>query len=785
MAEVRAERRLTTILAADVVGYSRLMAADEAGTLDALKAHRRELIEPKTAEYNGRVVKLMGDGTLMEFASVVDAVTFAVEVQRAVAERNEGVPEDKCIAYRIGINIGDVIIEGDDIYGDGVNVAARLEALAEPGGICVARNVHNQVKGKVDLVFRDLGEQHVKNIPEPVQVFQVVLDETAPASASPPVTGTRRRLPAIAAGLTLSLLAIAAMAWWASQEPQIEPASEANMAFPLPDKPSIAVLPFNNMSEDRSQDYFADGMTEDLITDLSKISGLFVIARNSSFSYKGRQVKIRQVAEELGVRYVLEGSVRRAGDEVRINAQLIDATTGGHLWAERYDGTLEDVFDLQDRVTEQIVAALAVSLTGAERAEQARHETENAAAHDAYLQGWAHYKLGTPEDLAEALPFLEEAVQLDPDYAQAHAALASLYWDVFKNDWAFDLGMPSTRAESRANEHLEKALDKPTPLAHVLQARMFAAWSFFDDAVVEAEMAVALDENDASALAGLANALVQADRPAEGLDTIEQALRLDPHHPPNYLITLGAAQFGLERYEEAAAAFERAVRRNPDNELPLIYLAASYGHLGRLGDGDAAMEAANDLRDQAGLGGLSLEPNAKQWYSPFEGEIDINRFGARPAQERIRAGLSVIPALKWQYLVTPHPVSGNNNTWWEVVGTTSVDVTTAKSMYDRGVAFIYTSDARWWRKGHIPGSVHLPFERPKDSTSTRLKEATLLEIVDKDVEVVFYSGTIEEDGFTAAYASALAVAWGFTEVYYLNSGLRVWNRAGYPVETAE
>jgi class 3 adenylate cyclase len=312
MGDAGEERRLTTILAADVVGYSGLMAADESATLAHLKAHRKEVIEPKVAEYRGRIVKLMGDGILMEFASVVDALRFAVEVQRAVAERNTEVPEERRIAYRMGINIGDIIVEGDDIYGDGVNVAARLEALAEPGGICVARNVHSQVEGKVDLAFEDLGEQVIKNIPKPVRVFRVLLDETETKTAPKPATGSRQRLPAIAAGLALSLLAVAGLVWWASRAPEIEPASVEAMAFPLPDKPSIAVLPFNNMSEDASQEYFADGMTEDLITDLSKISGLFVIARNSSFSYKGQQVQVRQVAEELGVRYVLEGSVRRA-----------------------------------------------------------------------------------------------------------------------------------------------------------------------------------------------------------------------------------------------------------------------------------------------------------------------------------------------------------------------------------------------------------------------------------------------------------------------------------------
>jgi TolB-like protein/class 3 adenylate cyclase/rhodanese-related sulfurtransferase len=780
VAETRAERRLTTILAADVVGYSRLMAADEAGTLAQLKALRKEIVEPKTTEFNGRVVKLMGDGTLMEFVSVVDALTFAVEVQRAMAERNDAVPEDRRIAYRIGINIGDIIVEGDDIYGDGVNVAARLEALAEPGGICLSRSVHTQVKGKVDVAFKDLGEQDVKNIPEPVQVFQVLLDQAATPSALSPAAGTRRRLPAIAAGLALSLLAVAVMAWWASRAPEVEPASPEAMAFPLPDKPSIAVLPFNNMSEDRGQDYFADGMTEDLITDLSKISGLFVIARNSSFSYKGRQVKIRQVAEELGVRYVLEGSVRRAGDEVRINVQLIDATTGGHLWAERYDGTLEDVFDLQDQVTEQIVAALAVSLTGTEQAEQARHDTEIAQAHDAYLQGWARYKLGTPEDLKAAVPFFEEALRLDPIYAQAHAALASLYWDVYVNDWAFDLGMPSTRAESRANAHLEEALKSPVSLAHALRARMLASWQFYDDAVSEAEKAVALDENDATALAGLADALIKADRAEEALANIEPAMRLDPHHPPSYLIILGAAQFGMEHYDTAAATFERAVKRNPDNELPLIYLASSYGHLGRIREADTAVEMANDIRAKLGLGDLSLE-RKERYFSPFQGEIDFTRIGGKSAENRVRAGLSNVPALTWQYRITMHEALGFGNTTYEVEGVTEIDIRAAKSLHDQGAVFIDVSNEHYWNDGHIPGAVHLPLIRFKDPNKARFQEMALRQIADFSDEIVLHC--FDQNCPVPAFAAAKAANWGYQHVYMFIGGAPAWKEAGYPIET--
>jgi TolB-like protein/class 3 adenylate cyclase/tetratricopeptide (TPR) repeat protein len=787
VAEAGVERRLTTILAADVVGYSRLMADDEAGTLTQLKAHRKEVIEPKTAEYGGRVVKLMGDGTLMEFGSVVDAVSFAVDVQRAMAIRNTSVPEDQRITYRIGINIGDIIVEGEDIYGDGVNVAARLEGLAESGGICVSRTVFNHVQGKVDLGFADLGEQEVKNIPKPVRVFKVLLDSrsTEHSTVAAPATKRHFRWSLVAGWLAVIVIVAGVILWQRPWAPREEPASEANMAFPLPDRPSIAVLPFNNMSDDQSQEYFADGMTEDLITDLSKISGLFVIARNSSFSYKGQQVKVRQVAEELGVRYVLEGSVRRAGDEVRINAQLIDATTGGHLWAERYDGTLDDIFDLQDKVTEQIVAALKVNLTGEERTEQTRHATENSEAHDAYLQGWAHYKLGTVDELAEALPFLEEAVRLDPDYAQAHAALAALFWEVFQNDWAFDLGMPSARAESRANDHLEKALAVPTPLAHVLQARMFADWGFPGEAVAEAEKAVALDGNDAAALAGLADALIKADRAAEGLDYIEQAMRLDPHHPPSYLITLGAAQFGMERFDEAAATFERAIKRNPNNEIPFIYLASAHGYLGRIDEADGVIDKVNHLRNLVGLGELSLRDVRTYAPDPRDVEIDFARFGAMRVQDLVRAGLTDIPALKWQYLVTAHTVIGlgQNSYWFEVEGATEVDVPTAKSLYDRGVIFIDSSgDSQRRDAGFIPDTVHLSWERSSDPNRVWFNQANLSEVADYDDEIVIYSST----GYGASpWETAKAVTWGYKNVYYFHGGALAWKEAGYPIETEE
>jgi TolB-like protein/class 3 adenylate cyclase/rhodanese-related sulfurtransferase len=785
VSEAGAERRLTTIVATDVVGYSRLMAADEPGTLSSLKAIRRELMDPKAVEHHGRVVKLIGDGALMEFGSVVDAVRFAADVQRAMTARNAGVPEDRRIAYRIGINIGDVIVDGEDIYGDGVNVAARLEALAEPGGICVSRPVHTQVEGKVDLAFEDLGEQTIKNIPRPIRAFRILLDR--PASDKPPITlaPAKRRLPMapIAGGLAVLVVAAGIALWQRPWEVREEPARETEMAFPLPDKPSIAVLPFNNMSADANQEYFADGMTEDIITDLSKISGLFVIARNSSFSYKGRQVKVRDVAEDLGVRYVLEGSVRRAGDEVRINAQLIDATTGGHLWAERYDGELDDVFDLQDEVTAQIVAALKISLTSEEMTEQAHHETENAAAHDAYLQGWALYKLGTLENFKRALTFLKNAVELDPDYAQAHAALASLYLDILERGWAFDMDMPSSRAEEFANEHLEEALKRPTSLAYIVSARMMSSFGFADLALAEAEKAIALDGNDAVALAGLADALNKTDRPANALGFIERALRLDPHHPPDYLIIFGGALFGLERFEEALSTFERAIQRSPDNEIPRIYRAATLALLGRIEEADDAIEDVNGIRNRAGLGELSLRSTTEYAFVDFDAGIDFPAYGGKEMRELLRRGLADIPLLKWQYLVDVNRVLGPVGTTFEVEGAPQLDLEEAKALYDRGAIFIDTSSFEIWREAHVKDAVHLPYDRSDDPTAPRLDRHSLREVAGKEDEIVFYYR--DRSVIFAAWEPAKAVAWGYHKVYHFAGGAKAWQEAGYPIETGE
>ena len=414
MAQGDVARRLAAIVSADVVGYSRLMAEDEQATLVALKAHRDELIDPAIARHSGRIVKLMGDGILIEFSSVVDAVRSSVEIQLGMRHRNLMVPEQRRLQFRIGINQGEVVIDGDDIYGDGVNVAARLQEVAEPGGISISDRVYSDVRGKLEIGFKDLGEKKLKNIPEPLRTFNVLVEGASSGlTLSPPSPRSFRTWTVV-----VSVVLIAAIGggylWW---QPWIEretPVDAGKMALPLPDKPSIAVLPFQNMSDDPEQAYFADGMAEDIITDLSKLSGLFVIARNSSFQYRGEGVDVKMVGRELGVKYVLEGSVRRAGDQVRINAQLIDTQSSGHLWAERYDGKLTNVFSLQDQITARIVEALSLRLGIEEKARLADRDTTNSKAHDAFIKGWQHLQRETLDGFVAAQPHLEEAVALDP-----------------------------------------------------------------------------------------------------------------------------------------------------------------------------------------------------------------------------------------------------------------------------------------------------------------------------------------------------------------------------------
>jgi TolB-like protein len=403
--------------------------------------------------------------------------------------------------------------------------------------------------------------------------------------------------------------------------PAVEPASVEKMAFKLPDKPAIAVLPFINMSEDPKQEYFSDGITEDLITDLSSISGLFVIARNSTFAYKGKRVKIRQVAEELGVRYILEGSVRRADNRVRINAQLIDATTGHHIWAKRYDAKMGDVFDLQDKITGKIVAALAVKLTSGEQEQVVLKHTDNVAAYDAFLQGREHYVRRTPDNFAEAIRYFEKAIELDPNYGRAYAALALTYWESEHNFWNPSLGVSWNEARMRAEIYLQKAMNNPTALAHQVASKIHVDQLEHEEAIAKAQRAITLDPNDGNSYLAMAYALIHAGRPKEALDFVQKAMRLDPHYPAYHLFVLGLAHFSMEQFNEAAISFERALKRNPKNYVPLIHLAAAYAHLGREKEAAAAIEKLSKV-----LPIFSVDSFAsRRFTSRYEDPVDLDR----------------------------------------------------------------------------------------------------------------------------------------------------------------
>jgi TolB-like protein/class 3 adenylate cyclase len=626
MVEDRVQRRLAAIFAADVVGYSRLMGVDEESTLRTLQSYR-EIIDRLIVRHDGRIFATGGDSVLAEFASPVEAVRCAMAIQDELAVRNTELVEDRRMHLRIGINIGDVMVEGDNLLGDGVNVAARLESIAEPGGICISGSTFEQVRNKLPIGFEDIGPQKVKNIAEPVPAYRLVADRgSVPAgvnAAALPGGARRWLMPAMAAAV-LVIIAAGGLAVWRPWAPTVEPASVERMASALPDKPSIAVLPFTNISDDPGQEYFADGMSEDLITDLSKISGLLVIARNSTFAYKGKSVDLRQVAKELGVRYVLEGSVRKAGRQVRINAQLIDATTGGHLWADRYDGDLEDVFGLQDKVTAKIVTVLAVKLAAGEQERIDRKETENTEAYDTFLKGWEHYQRQRPESFIQAIALFEKATKLDSDYSRAYAALSATYWQIWKRTWFGEIGRgweSLHEPQFLAEEFLEKAMLDPTPLALQIAAAMFSQQGRHADAINEGERAIALDPNDADSYVALSGALSLEGQFKKAQELIERAMRLNPHYPPSYLYELGLARFGMEQFAEAAISLEKATALNPDDRWSQRLLLAAYGHLDRGEDAAKIFKAAE--KNWRGFDPLSVRGVAF-WY-PFKQPADAER----------------------------------------------------------------------------------------------------------------------------------------------------------------
>ena len=570
------KRRLAAILATDVVGYSRLIRADEEGTITALKALRVDLIDPKIAEHHGRVVKLMGDGMLAEFPSVVDAVRAAVETQAAVAKHNAGLPEDKRIEFRVGVNLGDVVIDGNDIHGDGVNVAARLESLAEPGGICISGKVYEEVRDRTDLAFEDLGEQQVKNIDRPVRVWRWIAN----------------------AGVTASVSA------------------KTNEPFQLPDKPTIAVLPFVNLSGDPEQEYFADGISEDIITGLSKNSYINVISRNSTFAYKSKSTRLRDVSVDSGAQYVLEGSVRKAGQRIRVTAQLIDAASNRHLWAERYDRDLDDIFAVQDEIVGSIVHALVGTDGALERSERQRSieaSTTTQSAYDCYLQARELYYRHRDVDIEEAEVLFEKTIELDPGFARAYSALAWLHLQRFKL-------LLTASFESMEQKVLDLAfhalrLDPDDYRAHMTLGCLYSYQGKHAKGRAEFDRALRINPNDTNLLAVSANALVYCERVDEALERCQRAIRLNPNAPDWYWKTLGFSYFHLGRYEEALEALERMTA--PDQARRV--LAATYAHLGRL---DEARHEAEEF--------MKVVPNfsIKEWArtEPYTDPNELQRF---------------------------------------------------------------------------------------------------------------------------------------------------------------
>ncbi len=586
---VSIERKLTTILSADVQGFSRLMGEDEEATLRTLQSYR-EVTDTFIQQHRGRFVGSAGDSVLAEFASVVDAVRCAVEIQQQLKARNADLPAHRRMEFRIGINLGDVMVDGEQIYGDGVNIAARLQTLADAGGLCISGTVYEQVKNKLALSCEDLGEQTVKNIVEPVRVWRIRLEEAespksevrSPESKGdrhkPRQVGITHRHWAMVAGLLLIAGTIAAVRYFS--RPSLSPQSSALVtqeaqppSLPLPDKPSIVVLPFVNMSQDPGQDYFSDGLTDVLTGDLSQISSLFVIARNSAFTYKGKAVKVQDVGREMGVRYVLEGSVLKAEGQIRITAQLIDATTGYHLWSERYDRPLKDILRLQDEIVQKIVTTLKLQLTLQEQGYLVRKHTDNLEAYDFLLRGIEPFFRFTQETNAQARQLFEKAVALDPQYAEAYAYLSWTYW----REWGFRWSVaPQTLERALALAQQALALDDSLPIAHSLLSDVYMMKQQYDQAIAEGERAIALDPNDADSYAFEAQVLTRAGRPEDALRTMEQALRLNPRSPPWYLFELGLAYRLTGRYAEAIATLKEALSRSPNLLSAHAQLALSY-----------------------------------------------------------------------------------------------------------------------------------------------------------------------------------------------------------------
>ncbi len=593
------ERKLTAILCADVFGYSRLMGENEEATLSALSSYRK-LIDSLIEQHRGRFVNSAGGSVLAEFASVVNAVQCAVEIQTTLKTENANLPSERRMEFRIGVNIGDVMVDGEQIYGDGVNVAARLESLADPGGICISRTVHENIRNKLPLNYEDLGEQSVKNIAEPVRVFRVMMEGRAAARTT--AKATERSLRKhwrggvfSLAGLTL-IAAVIVFVQHLSLRPPTTTASiplAPSPALTLPDKPSIAVLPFANLSGDPQEEYFSDGITGDIITALSRSPDLFVIDRASSFSYKGKPVRVQEVSRELGVKYVLEGGVQKAAGQLRVTAQLVDAISGAELWAERYDRPLQDIFSVQDELVRRIITTMGLQLVLWDRTGLQRPRgTDNLEAYDYDLRGWEYFFMVTREGYPKAREMWEKAIQLDPKYAEAYAGIGLTY--LLEGRTFQSRG--SSQAFDQAYQWAQKAiaLNDSEPWAYMILGVLDLMKRRYDQAISEAQRAVAIAPNLADGYFWLANILIYSGRPVEAVMAAEKGVRLNPRHPDLWLSQVGLAYLSMRRFNETRSIFEELIVNAPNNPGYHMVEAIADVELGR--NDEARAEAAEVLR---------------------------------------------------------------------------------------------------------------------------------------------------------------------------------------------
>lgn len=579
------KRKLTAILSADVEGYSRLMSENEEATVRTITRYR-EILSTLIQQHNGKVVDSPGDNLLAEFASVVDSVQCAVAIQKEIKSLNDQLPENRKMRFRIGINLGDVIHEDERLYGDGINIAARLEGLAEPGGICISGTSYDQLKNKLNLNIKNLGERSVKNIAEPVRVYRVMTEYEAIETNSEKRKSIKRMALAAAISLIIIVGIVAGWYFYLRQPTKVELAS-GEMAYPLLHMPNIVVLPFDNMSDDPEQEYFSDGMTEEIITKLSMNSQLSVIARNSAFFYKGKRIKIQQIAKELKARYIVEGSVRKAGNMVRITAQLIDATTESHLWAKTYEREFKDIFSLQDEIAQHIVATLNVKSREAEQKRVKRIPTENLTAYDALLRGLSHFSRLTKDENEKARKMFERAVELDPELASAYGLLG------YSHLMDYSLrGHRDTRTLEKVSKFARKAisLDDSSSLAHVLLANVYRTEGHFEQAISQAERALSLNPNSADAYLCMGTTFDSVGRSEEAVEAIKKAMRLNPHHAAYYNTSLAGAYRNLGQYEKAIDTLKSAVARNPDWIVAFIRLAQVYQDLGKYNDAIASLK---------------------------------------------------------------------------------------------------------------------------------------------------------------------------------------------------